>query len=168
MKTAMKTILAAAFLMSTGSAIAQHTDSGHGQSHNKGRHHGPRRMQAMPMVEHLVRALHHLDLSDEQKESIHAVRQQLKSDVRPVMEEMKAGHTQLRDLVKAPEYDAAAVAELAAKEGELAAERLVMTSQALAEVRGYLTDEQRAELDKIALKRQHNRNEKRQRRSAEG
>jgi len=168
MKTVMKTMLAAAFLMSTGSAIAGHGETGDGQSHNKGRHHGPSGMQATPMVKRLVRALHQLDLSDEQKEDIHAVMQQLKSDVRSVMEETKAGHMQLKHLIKAPEYDETAVAELAAKEGELAAERLVMTSRAMAEVLGYLTDEQRTELENMASERKHHRNEKHQRRSAEG
>lgn len=145
MKTLMKTILAATFLMSAGATFAQNTEYGPGNPGPRGQ----RGLQGMPVVEQLVHALYHLDLSDEQKEGIRAVLQDLRADLDPIMAEMKAARAQLKELVKADEYDEDAVAELATKEGDLVAERLVITSRALSEVFSYLTDEQRAKLDGI-------------------
>ena len=157
MKTLLKTILAVTFLMSAGASFAQDTGFGPGKPGQRGQ----RGMQGMPAVENMMRALHRLDLADEQQANIRAIMQEMKVEVGPVMEEMKAGHLQLRELVKADVYDADAVAGLAAKEGDLAAERMVITSRALSEVYGYLTDEQRAELEEMAALRMERRSEKR-------
>ena len=169
MKTVYKTIVAALFAVSAGTGLAQDADidsgHGHGQRHDRS---GQRSMPGMPSVHRLVRALHHLDLSDEQKDSIHSIMQQLKTDVRPIMEEMKTGHMQMKELVKADEYDAKAVAELAEKEGDLAAERIVITSAALSEVVDNLTVEQRAELETMAENRKGHRSEKRKHRPSQG
>jgi len=152
MKPLMKTILAATFLMSVGTTFAQANDFDRGDR-------GPRvqrAMPAMPILEQVVRALHRLDLSDEQKENIRAAMRDLRADTSPIIDEIKAGHRQLRELITATEYDENAVAEVAAKEGNLAAERLLIASRTLATVLGYLTDEQRARLDEMAAqRRQH-------------
>jgi len=164
MTTLMKTILAATFLMSAGTTFAQDADSGPG-------HSGPRAhrgMQGIPMVEHLKRALHRLDLSDEQKESIRTVMQDLKTEIGPIMNAMRTGHMQLKELIKADEYDEDAVAELATKEGKLVAERVIMAGRALAEVYSYLTDAQRAQLDEMAAQRMQHRGAKHKRRFREG
>lgn len=152
--TMLKTILAATLLMSAGVAFAQNNDYGPGQR-------GQRSMQGMPAVENMMRALHHLDLSDVQQTNVRAVMQEMKAEVRPIMGEMKASHLQLRELVKADVYDENAVSGLAAKEGDLVAERMVITSRALSEVYSYLTDEQRAELEEMAALRMERRSEKR-------
>ena len=154
MNTLLKSILATSFLMSAGASFAQ--DDNFGPSKR-----GPRGMQGMPVVEQLMGALHRLDLGDEQQTSIRAVMQEMKTEVRPIMEEMRAGHMQLKKLIKADEYDENAVATLAAKEGDLAAERMVISSRALSEVYGYLTEEQRAELEEIAAQRMDRRSNKR-------
>ena len=157
MNTLLKTILAVTFLMFAGVSFAQDTGYGPGKP---GQHH-QRGMQGMPAVDNMMRAIRRLDISDEQQADIRAVMQEMKTDVGPIMEEMKAGHLQLRELIKADEYDEGAVAGLAAKEGVLAAERMVITSRALSEVYGYLTDEQRAELEEMAEQRTERRSEKR-------
>lgn len=154
MNTLLKSILATSFLMTAGTTIAQDNESGPGQR-------GPRGMQGMPAVENMMRAIHRLDISDEQQTAIRAVIQEMKTELKPIMEEMKAGHLQLRELVKANEYDENAVAGLAATEGDLAAERMVITSRALSEVYGHLSDEQRAELEEMAAQRMERRSEKR-------
>jgi len=155
-KPILMTVLAAAFLMSASASFAQ--DDGYGPGKR-----GQRGMQGMPAVEQLMRAIHRLDLGDEQQAGIRAVMQEMKAEVRPIMEEMKAGHLQLKELVKADEYDEGTVAGLAAREGDLAAERMVITSRALSEVYGYLNDEQRAELEEMATQRMERRSEKRTR-----
>lgn len=159
MNTLLKTILAATFLMSAGVTFAQDTDLGPGNPGPRGQ----RGMQGMPGVEHMTRAIHRLDISDQQQADIRAVMQEMKTEVRPIMEEMKASHLQLRELIKADKYDEDAVAELAAREGNLAAERMVITSRALSEVYGYLTDEQRAELEDMFAQRMERRNGNRKR-----
>lgn len=164
MTTIMTTILAATFLMSAGTTFAQDADSDPG-------HSGPRAhrgMQGMPMVEHLKRALHRLDLSDEQKESIRTILQDMKAELGPIMAEMKAGHMHLMELIKSAEYDEDAVAELATKEGKLVAQRMIMAGRALAEVYSYLTDEQRVQLDEMAAQRMQHRGAKHKRRFREG
>ncbi len=161
MNTLLKTILAATFLISAGTTLAQDNDNRPGQR-------GQRSMQGMPVVEQLMRSLRRLDLSDEQQASIRGVMQGMKTEIRPIMDEMKAGHMQLRELVKADEYDENAVAGLAAREGDLTAERMVITSRALSEMYGYLTDEQRAELEEMAAQRMERRSQKRKRSTGEG
>lgn len=148
-------------LTATGTALAQDFD---GKPGRKGQHH-QRGMKAMPVVEQFMRSLKRLDLSDEQKDSIKTVMQGLKADVRPIMKEMKTGHVQLKELIKADNYDEQAVTTLAEKEGMLAAKRLMMTSRALSDIYSLLTDEQRAELDTMAAKRQQQREERREHRA---
>ena len=161
MNTLLKSILAATFLISAGTTFAQGNELDSGKPGQR----GPRGMQGAPIVEQLMRAIRGLDLSDEQKTDIQAVMQQMKTEVTPTMEEMKDGQLQLRELIKADEYDEDAVAGLAAKEGDLAAERMIITSRALAEVYGYLTEEQRAELEVMATQRMKRRSGKRKSRA---
>ena len=118
----------------------------------------------MPAIGHLMHAIRRLDLSDEQREAARAIKGALKADVRPIMQEMKAGHMQLKELVKADSYDEPAVAALAGKEGDLTAERILLTSRAISEILGLLTDEQRAELEAMAAQRQEKRSQRREQR----
>ena len=76
---------------------------------------------------------------------------------------MKAGHEQLKELIKAESFDESAVAALAETEGTLAAERLIVASRAMSDVYGQLTVEQRAELEIMASERAERRAEKRER-----
>ena len=114
------------------------------------------------MMDHFTRALRRLDLSDEQKESIHATMQTMKTEIAPIMSETKAGHLQLKELIKADQYDEDAVADLAAKEGDLAAERMLIASKAISVMLDQLTDEQRIQLDEMAAARKERHGKKRQ------
>lgn len=137
-----------------GTLLAQDYNDGPDQRQRRG-------AQGIPVVEHFMRALKRLDLSEEQKESIHTLMQQLKTEAGPVTYEMKAGHLRLKELIKADEYDENAVAELAAKEGNLAAERIVITGRTLSQVFSYLTEDQRARLDEMAAQRAERRDDRR-------
>ncbi len=152
MKLFNKTILITVVLMSATLAFAHETGLGPGDS-------GPRSLQKMPMVEHLIRAVRRLDLSDDQKESIRNIMWDMKTEIGPVMADMKAGREQLKELIKAEEYDQGAVAELAGKEGDLAAERMIITSRALADALATLTDEQRAQLEEMEAQRRQCRSD---------
>ena len=151
------TVISALFLSATGMAMAQDTDKGPDKGPDKAagkksqRHH--RGNQPTSAVEQLSRAIRKLDLSEEQKTSIHGVFKQLRTDIRPIMEEAKAGHHQLRVLTMAKEFDQTAVAALAEKEGDLAAQRMMLTSMAMSNALGYLTEEQRNQLDTMIAER---------------
>ena len=155
MKSLISTLFSAILLVSAGTTLAEGYGEGPGRA-------GPRHargMHGMPMVEHLVRALHRLDLSEEQKGNIHDVLRAMKADIHPVMSETKAGHEQLKELIKAASYDEKAVAALAAQEGQLAAERVVIASRALSSVFGFLTDAQREELNAMSEHHKQHRSE---------
>ncbi len=162
--SAVTTVL---FLTAPGAVLAQDTVNEPIDQQRKGRHH-QRGGQPMQGVEKLMRAIRHLDLDEEQKDSTRAIMQTLRQDQREIMEEMKAGHQQLKELIKAEVYDEEAVAALAEREGLLVAERLIITSKAMSEVYGLLTDEQRLELEAMAAERAARREERRQERSVEG
>ena len=160
-------VTAVLFLSASGAVLAQDTVNEPIDQQRKGRHH-QRGGQPMQGVEKLMRAIRHLDLNDEQKDSTRAIMQTLRQDQREIMREMKAGHQQLKELIKAEIYDEEAVAALAEREGLLVAERLIITSKAMSEVYGLLTDEQRMELEEMAAERAAKREEKRRQRSLEG
>jgi Spy/CpxP family protein refolding chaperone len=156
-------ILSALLLTATGTTLAQES---YGEREKKGQHQ-QRGMQAMPMIDKLSRAIRRLDLDDEQKESIKAVMRTMKEEVRPIMELSKAGHHELMQLIKADTYDAQAVAALAEEEGNLAAERMIISSRAISDVFSLLTDEQRNQLETMSAEHRGQRGEGRPNRDAE-
>ncbi len=154
------TIITILLLTVSGMTLAQNFN---GEPGNKGQRN-QRGMQGMPMVDQIMRSLRRLDLEDEQRESIRAIMQGLKAETSPVMQKTKAVHLQLKELIKADVYDAEAIAVLAVQEGDFAAERLMITSRALSQIYGHLTQEQRAELESMAAERQARRAERRDQR----
>ncbi len=159
-----RTILTTLLICFMGTAVAQDPVA----EPTRKEHKQQRGNHAMPVVAGMMRGIRHLDLSDDQKAGIKAIMQDLKAEERELKREMKFGHEQLKELIKADVFDEEAVAALADQEGVLAAERLVVSSRALSEVYGQLTDEQRAELEVMATERAARRAGKRGQRSAEG
>ncbi len=158
------TIITSLLLTVSGLTLAEDF---YGKSGTRGQQsqRGMQEMQEMPIVKQLMHGIKRLDLGNEQSKSIRKVMQGLKTKVRPIMLETRAGHVQLKELIKTGNYDENAVAVLAKKEGGLAAERFIITSKAMSEVLSHLTDAQRAELDDMATKRMARRD---QRRKADG
>jgi protein CpxP len=154
------TIISALMLTVSSAALAQNPDGGFG---DKGKRH-QRGMQGNPFVEQVMRGIKRLDLEDEQRTSIRSIMQTLKTDSRTLMEQTKAGHLQLRSLITAENYDEAAVEALAEKEGELATERMILSSRALSKIYAQLNEEQQAELNAMAAERMANRAERGERR----
>ena len=155
--------LAAMLLSFTAAAMAHDSLD---KPPRKGQHHNKAHQQ-MPVVEQMMRAVKHLDLSDEQKASFRIVMRDLKAQDRAQNQEMRAMHAQLKELIKADTFDETAVSALAQKEGDLAAERLLSASRAMSSVYGQLTDEQRAQLASMAEERQATRAERREQRNTE-
>jgi protein CpxP len=130
------------------------------------RHHRQHRgNQAMPAVDQLIRAVRRLGLDDEQRQGIRAIMAGMKAEVRPVMREIKSGHQQLKELIKADTFDEAAITALAEKEGALTTERVMIASRTASQVLKILTDEQRAQLETMAAERQERRAERRKQRA---
>ena len=155
------TLITTMLLASTGAVLAK---DGYGGPGKKAQHHqrGP---QTMPVIDQMIKALRRLDLDDSQKDQVKAVMQDMKQQLKPIMKETKAGHQQLKNLIKAEVYDAKAVAALAKAEGKMAADRIEIAGKALSDIYSQLTEEQRARLESMAEDRQERRKEKRQRRA---
>jgi len=151
-------IFSTALLTLAGSALAQEPP---GPGHFRdGPHHGPG-MFGMPGVDMVMRGVMHLDLSDDQRDSIKDIMKTLKTEDRQLMKETKSGHEQLKDLIKADTFDETAVADIAEKEGAVTTQRVILGSRALSQVYALLTDEQRTELETMAAERAERRAERR-------
>lgn len=148
-------LLSSMLLTLTGTALAHDPAHAH---HGQAQHHA-RDNQSLPVVDMTMRAVRHLDLSDAQRASIRTIMHELKAKEGLLKQELKSSHEQLKDLIKAESYDEQAVKALAEKEGALLAERLVISSRAMSEIYGQLTDEQRAELETMAAEHEARRAE---------
>lgn len=166
MNKLMISVMTALLLAISGMAVAQ--DGGQGPGNKGQRSH--RGMQAQPrtMMEGVMRAIKRLDLSEEQKEGIWATVHELRGELHPIMVEMKTGQRELRELVTSGSFDASAVAALAEKEGDLTGQRILLTSEAVANVLGQLTEEQRTELEAMAAERKQRAKGKRDRKGKRG
>ena len=76
----------------------------------------------MQVVEHLRKALHRLELSDEQREAIHGEVRGYREGLGPLIKELHAGRAELHGLITSEGYDEEAVAALADRQGEVTAE----------------------------------------------
>jgi len=155
------TIIATVLMAGTGSVFAQNPDDGSEKSgHQKNRLHHQRGMRDTPALDQLMRALRRLDLSDEQKANTRAILEVMKAEIHPIMAEMKAGQSELKELIQSTDFDEDAIRVLAEEAGDLTAERIMITSLAMSRVMDELTDEQRAELDAMTAERKEKRKQK--------
>ena len=166
MNKLMISVMTALLLAISGMAVAQ--DGGQGPGNKGQRSH--RGMQAQPrtMMEGVMREIKRLDLSEEQKEGIWATVHELKGELHPVMVEMRNGQRELRELIISGSFDEKAVAALAEKTGDLTAQRILLTTGAVANVLGQLTEEQRVQLDAMAAERKQRTKGKRGRKGKRG
>lgn len=162
MNKLMTTLIASVFLVAAGSAMAG--DRGPGGKHQRG---GP---QGSQIMDQFKRELRQLDLSDEQKASVKVIMQDLREQIMPIGKDLRDNHLAFRDLIKSENWDENAAALLADNEGDLTAQRTLLTNKALADIYAQLNDEQRAELAAKAQQRAERhaeRAEKRAERMAE-
>lgn len=178
MKKLIITTISALALTLAGAAMAQGGPGGPGGGPGDGMGNGmgggmgggpgnknqQRGMQGMPVVDQVMRGLRRLDLEDEQRVNIRVIMQGMKAEMYPIVQDTRANHLQLRELIKAGSVKEEAIEELAVKEGNMAAERLMIASRALAEVYDQLTGGQRAELEVMAAERMQRRADRRKQR----
>ena len=146
MNIVTRTVLLATTLIFAGAALAG------GQGQDRRGNHDARGM-ALPAIEHLTRAFRHLDLTEEQREGIHADLKAMREDIKPLMKQVHESRRELHGLITADSYDTEAVAELATEQGNLTAEITMIASGAASALLAQLTDEQRSELEAMGEKR---------------
>lgn len=136
-KSGILIALAGILLMASASAADR------GPRHDRGH---PGMGMGPEVMQHLVRAMHRLDLSEEQRTAIHADLSGLKETMQPLMLELQESRKALHEQITADTYNADAVAEIAARQGSLTTEMTIIASEAASGVLAQLSDEQRAEL----------------------
>ena len=151
-------ILTSALALSVSSAAFSQED---GMKPHKQRPNHHRGAQGMPVAGRLFHAIKRLDLDEAQETSLREIMDTMRADLHPIMQATREGHMQLKELINSDTYDEAAVATIAGKEGDLAAERLMITSRAMSDAIQLLTEEQRAELEAMAKERRERRKERR-------
>jgi Spy/CpxP family protein refolding chaperone len=109
-----------------------------------------------------MRAVHQLDLSDEQKEAVHAILKDTRKDLQAVGEAGSDNRQALHEALTAETLDEDALAKAATGAGDLVAERIVIAAHAARAVMAELTEEQRAELQLMREEHMAKLHEKRQ------
>ncbi len=126
-----------------GSCEQQGMHGMHGM-HGKGSQH---QMTGMGHHHGMARALHSLNLTDEQHDKVFELMQ---SQMRQQHESMRASRKAqeaLRQLTREPGFDAAKAKALADELGQLKAQQLLHRAQTESQLRALLTPEQRKQLD---------------------
>lgn len=90
-----------------------------------------------------------LGLSAEQEQQMHAIRDEERAIIEPLLAQIKAGKEQLRTLGKAEPFSETAVRELAASLAPLHIEMEVAHARMQSRVRALLTPEQRIKADNL-------------------
>lgn len=160
MKKLVIILVSSLAMLTSASVLAQDGEAEPGkQRHHKQQKH--RGMHAMPMAQQVFRTLRRLELDDTQKAAVKGIFETMRSDLQPVMKDMRKAQSELKQLVTAGNFDAEAVADIAKREGELTTERILIASRAMSDAYALLTEEQRAKLSAMAEERKGKRNQKR-------
>ena len=155
MKNQSKFLLLLAGLFLAGSSMAAERDHRMDRNHQRGD-----AGVGTQAIEHLTRAIRHLDLSDEQKDAIHAELKGLRESVKPLAREVHEGRKALHGLITEEFYDAEAIAVIARNQGDLTTEITMMVSGAASAVLAQLSEEQRMELERMREERSAHRPER--------
>ncbi len=107
--------------------------------HFGGRGDGPGRGEHM-----LGMALKGLDLTDDQKASVKAIMEASKTNVQPLMQQMRDNHKTIADLTANGAFEQAKVEAAATEQGNIMAKLIVEREKAKAQVFALLTDDQKA------------------------
>lgn len=162
MKILPVTLISVMVLLASGLTYAQDSDPEPRKPHHH-KHHG----KQMPMETRVFRSFRRLDLDESQKTELKNIMRGMREELKPVMQETRAGQKQIRGQLHAGTFDEAAMAALAQRQGELTTEHLMITSRAISAAFDLLNDEQRARFKANTENRRAERMEKRQKKQAE-
>ncbi len=110
------------------------------------------------------RVLRQLDLTDDQREAVRGAAERHRESGRSLRQQLGAARQALRDEVRSGAADETAIRGLAAEVAPLAADAAVRRAALYAEIRGLLTDDQRARLEALQANARENDRPRRQRR----
>lgn len=160
MKKATVTILAIALVaMGAIFVIGQTSDSPkdgqktyrkNGKRGHFGKRGGKRGMRGHRGMGRIFRQL---DLTDDQKAQMKAIRQASREDSKPLREQMKTNRQQLQQLTENGQFDEAAVSAIASQQGQIHAQIIVAKQKVKSQMFNVLTAEQKTKL--ATLKAEH-------------
>lgn len=105
-----------------------------------------------------------LDLTDEQKAQMKAIRQTSKDTMKPIREQMKANRQKLQELSANGNFDEAQVQAIAAQQGALTAQMIVEKEKVKSQIFNLLTPEQKAKAAEMKAQFEQKRQERIQKR----
>ena len=129
--------------------IAQHGHRlGHGAQHSV---HGQaeRHGGGLDLHELMSMALHHLDVSDAQRDELMALHEQHGDEVRQLESDLDSAHHELAKAIHGDVFDEGAIRQAAADLADLQADQFVMIASHLQELRQVLSDEQLEKLHEV-------------------
>jgi len=126
--------------LATGAVSARPYGGCDGGRHAAFQPHG---MHGGGSMRHLI---NRLDLTEEQRDQIFAIKHAQRPAIREKMKELRKGREALQEAAMAEPYDAQAVRKLADQQARLRAELIVMRNAAQNKIYALLTPEQREEV----------------------
>jgi protein CpxP len=160
MKKFTITILAIALVaLGTIIAIGQSSDkategkkySKHGKHGNFGKR-GNRGGKGM-RGNHMGRMFRELNLTDEQKAQMKAIRQENRQGTKELRQQMRTNRQQLQQLTENGNFDEAAVTAIASQQGQIHAQMIVAQQKVKAQMYNVLTAEQKTKLSELKAAR---------------
>lgn len=116
-------------------AEAEGDCGGHWMHHHRG-HHG----------HHLWKTL---NLTDAQKKEMFSIRLEERAKIKPLVQKLKAGRDQFRDLIKSGKFDEEKVRSVAKAQADIRTEIIVERVRMMSRMYAVLTPEQRAKAEKL-------------------
>ncbi len=102
----------------------------------------------------LMRALHQLDLTPQQRQQIKKIRKSTKPARRNLLNQLAEGKTNMIRLVDTDKQDKAAIEAAATEQSKLMKQMILHKAELFSQIRTVLTDEQRVKLGKMRDKRE--------------
>jgi Spy/CpxP family protein refolding chaperone len=102
----------------------------------------------------LMRALHQLDLSDQQRQDVKQIMKSSKSQRKNLAKQLAQGKTKMAALLDTDKQDGDAIEALATEQSQLMKQLILYKADVFTQVRAILSQEQRAKLAKMRAKRE--------------
>ncbi len=101
-----------------------------------------------------------LDLTDDQKAQMKAIREQSRESTKSLHEQMKANHEQLAQLTENGQFDKASIAAIASQQGQIHAQMIVAKQKVKSQMYNVLTSEQKSKLATLKAERKQKMQER--------
>ena len=157
MKNLSKTLVTISLIISTAGVVpmvsASSFEDGAGCKRAgdyvaKGKHHYGKG----PDMERLAKRL---DMTEEQRAQMKMIRNKYREMKVDLRDRMRQNRSELRELSRQADFDEAAIRRLAEKQGDLKAEMIVLQARQRADLGTILTEEQRARLQQMRMRKHH-------------